>query len=136
MKLCANRSFAVVNPRKTYSCPFVQYFRTLFWDDITMISWWKLSKQISYWSKTDFFFSVLDQWKVCFLFQLVKLRKICEKNWGNKIGVRWFDLTNKIHVHKSLVNVHILSADCYKIGLGLKCEGSSSTLLWHIETMV
>ena len=37
-------------------CPFVGYFRTLFWDDITKICWWKLSKQTSYWSKTDFFF--------------------------------------------------------------------------------
>ena len=33
---------------KTCSCPFVRYFRTLFWDDITIICWWKLSKQTSY----------------------------------------------------------------------------------------
>ena len=43
---------------KTCSCHFVQYFRTLFWDDITIICWWKLSKQTSYSSKTGFFFSV------------------------------------------------------------------------------
>ena len=40
---------------KTCSCPFVWYFCTLFWDDITIICWWKLSKQTSYWSKTGFF---------------------------------------------------------------------------------
>ncbi len=40
------------------SCPFLQYFRTLFWDHITTICWWKLSKETSYWSKTGFFFSV------------------------------------------------------------------------------
>ena len=36
------------------SCPFVWYFCTLFWDDITIISWWKLSKQTSYWSEPIF----------------------------------------------------------------------------------
>ena len=33
-------------------------FGTIFWDDIMIICWWKLSKQTSYWSKTGFFFSV------------------------------------------------------------------------------
>ena len=28
---------------------------TLFWDDITIICWGKLSKQTTYWSKTGFF---------------------------------------------------------------------------------
>ena len=40
---------------ETCSCPFVWYFCTLFWDDITIICWWKLSKRTSYWYKTDFF---------------------------------------------------------------------------------
>ena len=40
---------------KTCSCLFVRYFHTLFWDDITIICWWKLSKQTSYWPKTGFF---------------------------------------------------------------------------------
>ena len=35
---------------ETCSCSFVRYFRMLFWDDITIICWWKLSKQTSYWS--------------------------------------------------------------------------------------
>ena len=39
---------------KLVPCPFVRYFRTLFWDDM-IICWWKLSKQTSYWSKTGFF---------------------------------------------------------------------------------
>ena len=39
---------------ETCSCPFVWYFCTLFWDDITIISWWKLSKQTSYWSEPIF----------------------------------------------------------------------------------
>ena len=30
---------------KTCLWPFVRYFRTLFWDDNTIIYWWKLSKQ-------------------------------------------------------------------------------------------
>ena len=41
---------------QTCSCPFEWYFRTLFWDNITIICWWKLSKQTSYWSKNSFFF--------------------------------------------------------------------------------
>ena len=40
---------------ETCSCSFVQYFCTLFWDDTTIICWWRLSKQTSYWSKTGFF---------------------------------------------------------------------------------
>ena len=32
---------------KTCSCPSVRYFRTIFWDDIMIIRWWKLSKQTS-----------------------------------------------------------------------------------------
>ena len=47
---------------KTCSCPFVWYFCTLFWDDITIICWWKLSKQTFYWSKTVFF-SQFVSWK-------------------------------------------------------------------------
>ena len=39
---------------KTCPCSFAQYFHTLFWDDIVIICWWKLSKQTSYWSKTFF----------------------------------------------------------------------------------
>ena len=38
-----------------------------------------------YWSKKRFFVS-FGPIKVSFLFQLVKLRKIREKNWGKKIG--------------------------------------------------
>ena len=57
---------------KTCSCPFVRYFRTLFWDDITIICWWKLSKQTSYWSKTGFFFSVKIHNK--FSFQKIVIR--------------------------------------------------------------
>ena len=37
--------------------------------------------------KTNFllvFFSILDQWKDDFLFHLLKLRKICGKNWGKQ----------------------------------------------------
>ena len=42
------------------------------------------------------FFSVLDQWKVCYLFQLLKLRKIRGKNWGKqKLFFWWIDVTNK-----------------------------------------
>ena len=44
-----------VEMEKTCSCPFVRSFCTLFWDDITIICWWKLSKQTSYWSRTSFF---------------------------------------------------------------------------------
>ena len=40
-------------------------------------------------------FSVLDQWKVHFLFQLLKLRKIYGKIGGKQIWC--FDITNKIH---------------------------------------
>ena len=46
------------------SCPFVRYFRMLFWDDITKIYWWKSSKQTSYWSKTGFFSQLKS--KQCF----------------------------------------------------------------------
>ena len=49
------RAFFCLLRTKTCSCPFVRYFRTLFWDDIMIICWWELSKQISYWSKTGFF---------------------------------------------------------------------------------
>ena len=31
--------------------------RYIFWDDITIICWWKLSKQTSYWSKIGFLLS-------------------------------------------------------------------------------
>ena len=47
--------------KKTCSCPFVRYFCTLFWDDITIIFWWKncfgpIKRLFSfYWSKTVFF---------------------------------------------------------------------------------
>ena len=37
-----------------------------------------------FFSVLPFFFKVLDQWKVCFLFQLLKLRKILGKNWGKR----------------------------------------------------
>ena len=65
------------------------------------------------------FFSVLDQWKVCFLFQLLKLRKIHGKNGGkNGCLVVW------CHEQDNLVNVFfqmslefkprlLLSALCY-----------------------
>ena len=55
-------SFISAFPQKSWihqtcSCPFVRYFCTLVWDDITIICWWKLSKQTSYWSKRGFFLS-------------------------------------------------------------------------------
>ena len=53
----------ILSELKTCSCLFVRYFCTLFWDDITIISWWKLSKQSSYWSKTSFF-SQLKKWTI------------------------------------------------------------------------
>ena len=37
---------------------------------------------------------ILDQWKGFFLFQLVKLRKICGKNWEKQDW--WFDVTKNI----------------------------------------
>ena len=45
-------------------------------------------KQTFYLSKTDFFFFILDQWKVWFLFQQLKLRKIRGKYWGKQDS--WF----------------------------------------------
>ena len=36
----------------------------------------------------QFFFSILDQWKIYLLFILLKLRKNCEKNWGKQGS--WF----------------------------------------------
>ena len=40
---------------------------------------------------------VLDQPKVCFLFQLLKLRKIRGKNWGRQNWLfYWFDVTKKM----------------------------------------
>ena len=43
--------------------------------------------------------TVLDQWKVCFLFQLLKLRKIWWKFFGKtRLVVCWFDVTNKIYI--------------------------------------
>ena len=35
---------------KTYFTLQIQYFRTLFWDDIMIICWWKLSKQTGFFS--------------------------------------------------------------------------------------
>ena len=53
------QKFSVVSCRpKTCSCPFLRHFCTLFLDDIRIICWWNLSKQTSYWFKTDGFFPV------------------------------------------------------------------------------
>ena len=49
--------------------------------------------------KTNFllFFSVLDQWKVCILFQLVKLRN----NWGKTRLVVWcHEQDNRLNYHR------------------------------------
>ena len=67
---------------------FPQFFPRFF---LSFSSWKR--KQTFYWFKTGIF-SVLDQWKDCFLFQLLKLRKIRRKNWGKQDW--WFDVTNKI----------------------------------------
>ena len=47
-----------------------------------------------------FFFSVLDQWKVCFLFQLLKKRKIRGKKWGNQDWLfgNWMSGTRKTFI--------------------------------------
>ena len=41
--------------------PSVWYFCKIFWDNIMIICWWKLSKQTSYWSKTGFFSQLKNQ---------------------------------------------------------------------------
>jgi hypothetical protein len=51
-------------------------------------------KETFYWPKRGFF-SFLDQ-LVCFLFQLLKTRKISAKNWRKQDS--WFDVTNQILV--------------------------------------
>ena len=43
-----------ISDNKTCSCPLVRYFHTLFWDDIAIICWWKLSEQTSHLSETFF----------------------------------------------------------------------------------
>ena len=57
--------FRGIKPPNNQYC-FPQFFPRLF---LSLTSWKR--KQTFYWSKTDFS-SVLDQWKVCFLFQLFK----------------------------------------------------------------
>ena len=47
---------------KTFSFPFVRYFRILFWDDITII-WDENIVYFFNWEKIP----VLDQWEVCLL---------------------------------------------------------------------
>ena len=70
---------------------FPNFFHAFF-------SVWK-RKQTSYWSSKTVFFSVLNQWTVCFLFQLLKLRnrKICGNNWGRQDWL--FDVMNKVCCH-------------------------------------
>ena len=63
-----------IKPPNHESC-FPQFFLPIF---LTLSSWKR--KHSFYWSKTGFFL-VLDQLKVCFIFHLVKVRKIHGKNW-------------------------------------------------------
>ena len=56
---------------------FSQIFSTRFFQHEQL----KKNKKTFYWSKTGFFL-VLYQWKVCFLFHLVKLRKNLQKKLG------------------------------------------------------
>ena len=67
-----------IKPPNHKSC-FPQFFPRNF---LSLSS--RKRKQTFYWSKTGFFL-VLDQWKVCFLFHLLKLRKIRWKIGRNKI---------------------------------------------------
>ena len=60
-------------------------FHQIFPRNFLSFSTWKRKKK--YWS-TTVYLSLLDPWKVCFLFQLVKLRKIRGKKWGKQN--QWF----------------------------------------------
>ena len=62
----------------------------------------QLKKKVNFILVQTGFFSVLDQWKVYFLFQLIKLRKIRGKNWGKQ---NWlFDVTNKNDYCTDVIN--------------------------------
>ena len=78
---------------KNCSCPFVRYFRMLFWDDITIICWWILSKQTSYWSKIVFF-------------SVKKVNNIFIPNYHSKILYK--NIIQK-DVNKFLVSIELLS---------------------------
>ena len=66
-----------IKPPNNQSC-FPQFFPRIF---LSFSSW---KKPTFYGPKLTGLFSVLDQWKVCFLFQLLKLRKIREKKLGKQ----------------------------------------------------
>ena len=74
------------------SCSWYQTTKPFFPRIFLSLTRWK-RKQTFDWSKTKKK-PILDQLKICFLFQLLKLRKFRGKNWGKQDS--WFDVTNKI----------------------------------------
>jgi hypothetical protein len=65
----------------------------------------QLKKKTNFLLVQNMFFLSFGPMKSLFSFSTSQTEKNSWKKIGeNKIGVRWFDVTNKIYVHKSLVN--------------------------------
>ena len=83
---------------------FSQFFQGIFFSLSS-----KKRKQTFHWSKTGLFL-VLDQWKVCFLFHRVKLRRIIGRNCGKQD--LWFGVMNRAWA--SIASCSLCSTKCFR----------------------
>ena len=115
---------------ETCSCPFARYFRKLFWDDIEIICWWKLSKQTSYWSKTGFFSQLKKQ--TIFSSQIIVVSQNNIQKYGTKGHEQVFGRPKynlKFEIRGQIFStVWKINLNWYVVFFADKIEASSQTL--------